>query len=104
MALRRAGFDEREEVAGRKEERVGPERLDLAPELGGLTRSRIAEKHERSRVAEGGERPRPVVAGLGDRAGYETHQSGATQCPAGCAKNSAREMPPGPTRTVRLRS
>ena len=100
----RAGFDEREEVAGRKEERVGPERLDLAPELGGLTRSRIAEEHERSRVAEGGERPRPVVAGLGDRAGYETHQSGATQCPAGCARKSVRGIPPGPTRTVRLRS
>ena len=100
--LLRAGFGEREEIAGRKEPRVGPESLNLAPELTGLARPRIAEKHERPRVAEGSERPRSVIAGFGDRARYEAHPSGATQCPAGSARKPAREIPPGPTRTVRL--
>ena len=39
----------REEIAGRKEQRVvGPQRLGLPSELAGLARSRISQKHEHS--------------------------------------------------------
>ena len=81
--LCRAGLGKHQEVAGRKADRVVSERFCLPLELGGLSRSRIAEQDERARVAEGGERLGAIFAGRGDGAGYPALHSGATQCPAG---------------------